>query len=175
MSFCPIGPRLDQSRPMDKQSVRSYPGDRESVRSGRRSRRGDDSSSGYSDNERRYRRSVSKLGSISSCCHEIEPISKSKYKFFWTSGRALRVPALAMEVHCVLGDNSLSLRMCMDGYRHIKCCGGGGGGGNPTMACHLMDPGRGCGREGEKYYGHRNKLRLYGLLGSNADMSLLRH
>ena len=43
---------------MDKQSVRSYPGDRESVRSGRRSRRGDDSSSGYSDNERRYRRSV---------------------------------------------------------------------------------------------------------------------
>ena len=54
-----IGPRIDQSRPMDKQSVRSYPGDRESVRSGRRSRRGDDSSSGYSDNERRYRRSVS--------------------------------------------------------------------------------------------------------------------
>ncbi|XP_022786867.1 serine/arginine repetitive matrix protein 2-like isoform X2 [Stylophora pistillata] len=50
------GPRLDQSRPMDKQSVRSYPGDRESVRSGRRSRRGDDSRSGYSDNERRYRR-----------------------------------------------------------------------------------------------------------------------
>ena len=42
---------------MDKQSLRSYPGDRDSVRSGRRSRR-DDSSSGYSDNERRYRRSV---------------------------------------------------------------------------------------------------------------------
>ena len=41
--------------------MRSYPGDRESVRSGRRSRRGEDSSSGYSDNERRYRRSVSRL------------------------------------------------------------------------------------------------------------------
>ena len=40
--------------------MRSYPGDRESVRSGRRSRRGDESSSGYSDNERKYRRSVSK-------------------------------------------------------------------------------------------------------------------
>ena len=55
-SCLPIGPRLEQTRPMDKQSVRSYPGDRDSVRSGRRSRRGDDSSSGYSDNERRYRR-----------------------------------------------------------------------------------------------------------------------
>ena len=49
-------------RPMDKQSVRSYPGDRDSLRSGRRSRRGEDSSSGYSDNERRYRRSVEWLG-----------------------------------------------------------------------------------------------------------------
>ena len=54
-SFFPTGP---QTRSMDKQSVRSYPGDRDSLRSGRRSRRGDDSSSGYSDNERRYRRLV---------------------------------------------------------------------------------------------------------------------
>lgn len=38
--------------------MRSYPGDRDSLRSGRRSRRGEDSSSGYSDNERRYRRSA---------------------------------------------------------------------------------------------------------------------
>ena len=55
-----VGPRLEQTRPMDKQSVRSYPGDRDSVRSVRRSRR-EDSSSGYSDNERRYRRSVCTL------------------------------------------------------------------------------------------------------------------
>lgn len=49
-------PKNTDQRPMDKQSVRSYPGDRDSLRSGRRSRRGEDSSSGYSDNERRYRR-----------------------------------------------------------------------------------------------------------------------
>lgn len=57
---CYPGPRSDHdTRPMDKQSIRSYPGmDRESVRSGRRSRRDDDSSSAYSDGARKYKRFV---------------------------------------------------------------------------------------------------------------------
>ncbi|KAK3742067.1 hypothetical protein QZH41_015751, partial [Actinostola sp. cb2023] len=56
--FLYLGPRSDHdTRPMDKQSMRSYPGmDRESVRSGRRSRRDDDSTSGYSDNGRKHKR-----------------------------------------------------------------------------------------------------------------------
>ncbi|XP_032240001.2 uro-adherence factor A [Nematostella vectensis] len=51
------GPRSDhENRPMDKQSLRGYPMDRESVRSGRRSRRDGDSSSAYSDGARKYKR-----------------------------------------------------------------------------------------------------------------------